>query len=58
MRKLILLLLLLSISCTVPGKIVLKKTGDRWEAVEVTIETENITPAEIQSRENRLNAGK
>jgi len=57
MRTLLVCLILLAMcGCSVPGKILLKRDGTgQWQAVEAEFERENITPAEIQKIEDRLN---
>jgi hypothetical protein len=56
MRWLILLACVISLAgCAVPGRIEFKKSGDRWEAITIEIESENITPGEICKFESRLN---
>jgi len=41
--------------CAVPGRIVFKKSGDRWEAVTIELERDDITSSEIRKLETRLN---
>lgn len=56
MRKLFLsVLVLLLCGCSVPGLAKFRKSGDKFECVEVEIPRENLHGAEIQRLEDRLN---
>lgn len=41
--------------CSVPGKMVFKKVGDKFECIEVYVDRDNVTSSDIQKIEERLN---
>ena len=41
--------------CPVPGKIKFKQIGGEWDAYEIEVERDNITPKEIKKLKDRLN---